>query len=104
MVQRVIDALSAMANAIRALESELSAERERREKARVALDHDGEHDAIDNLEGALTNLKRMAADPICIQTIERVICQLADAYEALGFDAPAPAPKDESAQKETESE
>lgn len=38
---------------------------------------DGEHDAIDNLEGALIDLRRTGANKICIDTVERVQAQLA---------------------------
>jgi hypothetical protein len=65
--------------------AEITALRARAEKAQIALDFDGELDAADNLHGALIDLKRKGADPICIQTIERVMGQIADAYEALGF-------------------
>jgi hypothetical protein len=56
----------------------------RREQAQAALDcvrrvfdFGGENDAFYNLEGALDDLKRQGADPICIRTIERVQEQIA---------------------------
>jgi hypothetical protein len=42
-----------------------------------ALDFGGERDAIDNLEGALIDLRRTGADPVCIRTVERVQQQIA---------------------------
>lgn len=43
-----------------------------------ALDIGGVHDAIDNLEGALLDLRRTGADRICTQTVARVQRQIVD--------------------------
>ena len=42
------------------------------------------HDAGDNLDGALYDLKRLGADQVCIDTIDRVVGQLTRARIILG--------------------
>lgn len=49
---------------------------ERREILKL-LDRGGAGDAFENLDGAIIDLKRLGADKICIQTIERVHRQIA---------------------------
>ena len=60
--------------------------RQARDKAKAALGYDGELDAADNLLGALIDLRRTGADSVCIQTVERVMNQIAEVYKVLAFE------------------
>ena len=66
----------------------VAADREAIASAHAALFEPEESDAIDNLEGALIDIKRLSAagkptDAVCIRTLERIQEQLVKAHAAL---------------------